>query len=85
MLQNDIMTYTISYDAAYCAMMVHELFRRITDDSSMVLTKAAKAGIVHTMLKELNILKVKLGRSKVTMDKCSNYITILAPISLLHT
>ena len=84
MLQNAIMTYTISYDAAYCAMMVHEVFRQITDDSSMVLREAAKAGIVHTMVRELNILKAKLGCSEVTMDKCSNYTTVLAPISLAY-
>ena len=70
MLQNDVIIYTISYNAAYCAMMVHELLRQVTDVSSVVLMEATKAGIVRTMLTELNILKAKLGRSKVSGSSC---------------
>ena len=47
-------------------MMVHELLRQVTDVSSVVLMEATKAGIVRTMLTELNILKAKLGHSKVS-------------------
>ena len=64
-LQNNIVTYTISYNAAYCAMMAHELLRIMTEVSSVILIQAAKGGIVHTMLKLLNVLKDNLGRFKV--------------------
>ena len=60
-LQGNIVTYDISYSAAYCAMMTHELLRTITDTSDVVLMGAAKSGIVHTMLKLLNVLKENLG------------------------
>ena len=63
MLENDVITCNISYDAAYCAMMVHELFRMLTDVSNAVLMKAARAGFVHVMLRELAVLMTDLGRS----------------------
>ena len=65
-LQNNIITYNISYNAAYCAMMAHELLRITTDVSSVILMEAAKAGIVRIMLKLLNVLKDNLGHFKVT-------------------
>jgi len=64
-LNNDVITYNISYDGAYCAMMVHELFRMLTNVSNAVLMNAARAGFVHIMVKELNVLKANLGRIKV--------------------
>ena len=66
-LQNNIIIYNISYNAAYCAMMAHELLRMMTDASGVILMEAAKAGIVHTMLKMLNVLKDNLGRFKVAI------------------
>ena len=65
-LQGNIVTYNISRSAAYCAMMTHELLRTITEASDVVLVVAAKSGIVHVMLKLLNVLKDNLGRFKVT-------------------
>lgn len=48
-------------------MMAHELLRMITDASDVILMEAAKAGIVHAMLKMLNVLKENLGRLKVAI------------------
>ena len=64
-LQNNIIKYDISYNAAYCAMLAYDFLRIITDASDVILKEAAKAGIVHTMLKMLNVLKSDLGRLKV--------------------
>ena len=76
--ENNVIKYDISYDGAYCAMMVHEFLRILTDASSAVLLEAARAGFVHVMLKELTFLKDSLGRSKV-IAQYSSIHTRLAP------
>ena len=57
---------TISTVAVSCATLAHEVLRMVTDVNKTVLIEAAKAGIILTMLMELNLAK-RLKYNKVSV------------------